>query len=136
MAPTAREALPVMLDAVRDPAVRELASYICVEMSVYLKKDPLADVKPLLEDKDAGVRCVSAWVLHTAQAVDIKDVIAVQRATLKAADPWARQQAVRFLGKLGPLAKDAAEDLSALLEDKDEGTRKAAAEALKAIQQK
>src|SRR5262245_6987069 len=136
MAPTSREALPVMLDAVRDPVVRELASYICVEMSVYLTKDPLADVKPLLEDKDAGVRCVSAWVLHTARAVDIKDVIAVQRATLKAADPWARQQAARFLGKLGQSAKDAADDLAALSDDKDEGARKAAAEALKSIRGK
>jgi HEAT repeat protein len=136
MAPTSREALPVMLDAVRDPAVRELASYVCVEMSVYLTKDPLADVKPLLEDKDAGVRCVTAWVLHTARAVDIKDVIAVQRATLKATDPWARQQAARFLGKLGQSAKDAAEDLSSLLDDKDEGVRRAATEALQTIRQK
>jgi HEAT repeat protein len=136
MAPTSREALPVMLDAVRDPVVRELASYVCVEMSVYLTKDPLADVKPLLEDKDAGVRCVSAWVLHTARAVDVKDVIAVQRATLKAADPWARQQAACFLGKLGQSAKDAADDLAALSDDKDEGARKAAAEALKSIRGK
>src|SRR5262249_35562095 len=33
MAPASRAALPVMLDAVRDPVVRELASYIAVEMS-------------------------------------------------------------------------------------------------------
>jgi HEAT repeat protein len=136
MAPTSREALPVLLDAVRDPAVRELATQIACEVSVYLTKDPLADVKPLLEDKDAGVRCVTAWVLHQARAVEIKDVIAVQRATLKAADPWARQQAARFLGKLGPLAKDAADDLAALLDDADEGTRQAAAEALKNIRGK
>jgi HEAT repeat protein len=136
MAPTSREALPVMLDAVRDPVVRELASYICVEMSVYLTKDPLADVKPLLEDKDAGVRCVTAWVLHTARAVDIKDVIAVQRAVLKAADPWARQQAANYLGKLGPSAKEAADDLAALSDDKDEGVRQAATEALKSVRGK
>jgi HEAT repeat protein len=63
-------------------------------------------------------------------------VIAVQRATLKAPDPLARQQAARFLGKLGPLAKDVAEDLAALLEDRDEGARKAAAEALKSVRGK
>jgi HEAT repeat protein len=68
--------------------------------------------------------------------VDIKDVIAVQRATLKAADPWARQQAASFLGKLGQFAKDAADDLAALSDDKDEGARKAAAEALKSIRGK
>ena len=78
----------------------------------------------------------SARDVLTARAVDIKDVIAVQRAALKAADPWARQQATHFLGKLGPLAKDAADDLAALLDDKDEGCRKAAAEALKSIRGK
>ena len=126
----------MMLDAVHDPAVRELATYIAVGMSVYLTKDPLADVKPFVKDKDAGVRSVTAWVLHTARAVDIKDVIAVQRASLKAADPWDRQQAARFLGKLGQSAKDAADDLAALLEDKDEATREAAAQALKSVRGK
>jgi HEAT repeat protein len=136
MAPTSREAVPALLDAVRDPAVRQLASDIACEVSVYLTKDPLADVKPFLKDEDAGVRCVSAWVLHQARAVEIKDGIAVQRATLKASDPWARRQAARFLGKLGPLAKDAADDLAALLEDKDEATREAAAQALKSVRGK
>jgi HEAT repeat protein len=136
MAPTARAALPAVLDAVRDPTVREFASETAVEVSIYLTKDPLEDVKPFLKDKDAAVRCVTAWVLHSARAVDIKDAIAVLRETLKAADPWARRQAARFLGKLGPSARDAAEDLSALLDDKDEGTRKATAEALKNIRGK
>src|SRR5262245_186730 len=134
--PASREALPAMLDAVRDPAVRKIASVTALEFSAYLTKDPLTDVKPLLEDKDAGVRCVTSWVLYTARAVDMKDAIPVQRETLKAADPWARRQAARYLGKLGPSAKDAAEDLAALLDDKDEGVRKAAAEALKSVRGK
>ena len=125
-----------MLDAVRDPAIRQIASVTALEFSAYLTKDPLTDVKPLLEDKDAGVRCVTSWVLYTARAVEMKDTIAVQRETLKAADPWARQQAACFLGKLGQSARDAADDLAALLEDKDEATRKAAAEALKSIRGK
>src|SRR5262249_30386654 len=111
-------------------------SEIAVEVSIYLTKDPLSDVKPLAEDKDAGVRCVAAWVLYCARAVDIKDAIAAQRATLKATDPWARRRAAGFLGSLGPFAKDAAEDLSALLDDKDEGVRKAASEALTRVRQK
>jgi HEAT repeat protein len=134
--PASREALPVMLDAVRDPAIRQIASVTALELSAYLTKDPLTDVKPLLKDRDAGVRCVTAWALHTARAVEMKDAIAVLRETLKATDPWARQHAARFLGKLGPSAKDAADDLAALLEDKDEGVRKAAAEALKSVRGK
>jgi HEAT repeat protein len=55
---------------------------------------------------------------------------------LKAADPWARRQAARFLGSFGPYAKDAVPALTAVLDDRDEGVRKAAAEALKGIQQK
>jgi hypothetical protein len=82
MAPTARAALPAVLDAVRDAAVRELAVESSVEVSVYLTKDPLEDVKPFLKDKDAAVRCVTAWVLHSARAVHIKEAITVLRATL------------------------------------------------------
>jgi HEAT repeat protein len=136
MAPAAREALPAVLDAVRDPAIRQLASETAVEVSIYLTKDPLEDVKPFVKDKDAGVRCVTAWVLHSARAVDVKDAITVLRETLTADDPWARRQAARFLGKLGPSAKDAEADLSALRDDKDEAVRTAAAEALKAVQRK
>jgi HEAT repeat protein len=124
MAPTARAALPPLLEAVADPSVRELAVATAVDLSVYLANDPLADVKPLLQDKDAGVRCVAAWVLYCARAVEIKEAIAFQRDTLKAADPWARRQAAGFLGKLGRAAGDAAEDLSALVEEQRRGRPK------------
>jgi HEAT repeat protein len=136
MAPTAREALPALLDAVRDPAIRDIAWETAVDSSIYLTKDPLADVKVFLQDQDAGVRCVTAWVLHCARAVEIKNVIAVQTETLKASDPWARRQAGRFLGRLNTYGKDAAPALSAALEDKDEGVREAAAKALKSIRGK
>jgi HEAT repeat protein len=136
MAPAAPEALPVLLDAVRDSAVRDIAAETAVDVSTYLTKDPLSDVKGLLQDKDAGVRCVAAWMLHCARAVELKDVISVQRETFRATDPWARRQAARFLGRLGPYGKDAAPALSAALEDKDEGVRDAAAAALKSVQRK
>jgi HEAT repeat protein len=136
MAPTARAALPVLLDAVRDPAIRDIAWETAVDSSIYLTKDPLADVKGFLQDNDAGVRCVAAWCLHCARAVELKQVIAVQTDTLKAADPWARRQAARFVGRLGPYGKDAAPALAAALEDTDEGVRQAAAAALKSLQRK
>jgi HEAT repeat protein len=136
IAPTGRQALPQLIDAVRNPTLRDFATEMAGEASVYLTKDPLADVKVFLQDEDASVRCVAAWVLHCARAVEVKDVIAIQRETLKATDPWARRQAARFLGRLGPYGKDAAPALSAALEDKDEGVREAAAAALKSVQRK
>ncbi len=133
MSPAARAALPALIEAVRDPAVRQLASATARDVSIYLANDPLADVKPLLEDKDAGVRSLAAWVLYSARAVGLKDVVAVQRDALKAGEPWARQQAAHYLGSLGPSARDAAPALTAALEDRDEGVRKAAAEALQRL---
>jgi HEAT repeat protein len=136
MAPTARGALPAVLDAVRDPKVRALAVESAVEVSIYLTKDPMNDVRPFLKDKDPAVRCVTAWVLHSARAVPIKEAIGVLRETLSAAHPWAQCQAAHYLGKLGAEARDAVPELSRALDDKDEGVRDAAAKALKAIQRK
>jgi hypothetical protein len=125
-----------MLEAVRDPAIRDFAAQTAVEVSAYLTKDPLADVKPFLEEKDAAVRCVTDWVLYGARAVDIKVALQALRETLKAADPWARCRALRYLGSLGPSAKEAAEDVAALLDDKDADVRDAAAKALERIGRK
>jgi HEAT repeat protein len=63
-------------------------------------------------------------------------VIRVLRQTLAATDPWARRQAARYLGSLGPFAKEAVPQLSVTRQDKDEEVRKAAAQALKNIQPK
>jgi HEAT repeat protein len=138
-APTAKAALPALLDAVRNPKMRDTAANIAVNASVYLKKDQLQDVMKCLQDKDPGVRCVAGWVLHCGRVqlgepVEFKDVIAVQKETLAASDAWARRKAAGFLGALGPNAKGATEALSALLKDEDEGVRDAAGKALKSIQ--
>jgi HEAT repeat protein len=55
------------------------------------------------------------------------------RKTIKASDPWARRQAARCLGALGPAAKDAVPALSALLHDQDDSVRDATAKSLKSI---
>ncbi|HMF12389.1 MAG TPA: HEAT repeat domain-containing protein, partial [Gemmataceae bacterium] len=136
MAPTARAALPVVLDAVRDPSVRALAVQSAVEVSDYLQKDPMNDVRPFLKDKDPAVRCVTAWILHSARAVPIKEAIAVLRETLSAPHPWAQCQAAHYLGKLGAEAAGAVPELTRALDDSDEGVRHAAAKALKAVQRK
>jgi HEAT repeat protein len=139
VAPAAREARREMIDAVREPALRDTAVRILKDKSfVPLTKEQLADAAKFLDDPDPGVRCVAAWVVHCGRriagaAVNYKEVLDAQQQTLKAADPWARRQAARFLGSFGPAARAAAPALSALLEDDDEGVRKAAAEALKAV---
>jgi HEAT repeat protein len=136
MAPTARAALPAVLDAVRDPTVRALAVESAVEVSIYLTKDPMNDVRPFLKDKDPAVRCVTAWVLHSARAVPIKEAIAVLRETLSISHPWAQCQAAHYLGKLGAEAADAVPELTRALDDSDEGVRDAAAKALKAVRRR
>jgi HEAT repeat protein len=137
-APSAREALPELISAVRDPALRDAATDVAGNVSMYWKKELIPDgVRTLLHDEDPAVRCVAAWFLHRGgQALAIKDALAVLQETLKSPDPWVRRQAARCLGSLGPNAKDAAPALSALVDDKDEGVRDAVAKALKSIQQR
>jgi HEAT repeat protein len=140
--PAAPEALRELLDAVRDPALRDTATRVLRDKNFLpLTPDQLTDVRGFVKDPDPGVRCVAAWVLHcrraqTGAAVDDKDFIEVQRQTLKASDPWARRQAAQLLGTLGPYGKDAEAALSAVLDDPDAGVREAAAAALKGIQRK
>jgi HEAT repeat protein len=137
-APSAGEALAELIDAVRDPALRDAAAEIAGNVGMYQKKDQISDrVRRLLDEKDPGVRCVAAWFLYCGgRALELKDVLAVLQETLKSSDPWARRQAARCLGSLGPQAREAAPALTAALEDKDEGVRSAAAEALKSIHQR
>jgi HEAT repeat protein len=140
--PAAKEARREMIDAVRDPALRDTAVRIVRDKHfVPLTKEQIAEASKFLEDTDAGVRCVAAWVVHcgrrqAGENVGDKEVVTALQESLKAADPWARRQAARFLGSFGPNAKGAAPALTAALEDKDEGVRKAAADALKRIQSK
>ena len=142
VAPAAKEARREMIDAVREPALRDTAARILMDKSfVPLTKEQLAEARKFLDDSDPGVRAMAAWVVNcglrlAGESVDYKDVIIVQQEALKAADPWARRQAARILGAFGTYAKEAAPALSAVLEDEDEGVRKAAVEALKRIQQK
>jgi len=140
--PAAKEARREMIDAVRDPALRDTAVRIIRDKNfVPLTKEQIAEASKLLEDSDPGVRCVAAWVVHcgrrqAGENVDYREVVAALKETLKVADPWARRQSARFLGSFGPYAKDAVPALSAALDDKDEDVRRAAADALKSIRPK
>jgi len=131
-APTAREALPELIEAAGDPVLRNAAAEVAENVSAYWRKEFIPDgVTKLVHAKDPAVRCVAAWFLHGAgQALELKEVLAVLQETLKSADPWVRRHAAHCLGSLGANAKDAAPVLSKLLEDTDEGVRDAAAKAL------
>jgi HEAT repeat protein len=138
-APSAPEALRELIDAVREKPVRDTATTILRDKSfVPLSKDQIADAKKFLEDMDAAVRSAAAWVLYCRRgqpgvAIDVKAMVAVFADSLKAADPWARRQAAQFLGSLGGNARGAVLELTAARDDRDEGVRTAAAEALKRI---
>jgi HEAT repeat protein len=134
-APSARDALPELVRAAGDSALRDAAADVAANVSMYWKKELIPDgVMKSVNDKDPAVRCVAAWFLYRArQALEIKEVLAVLTETLKAPDPWARRHAAGCLGALGSNARDAAPALSAVLQDSDEGVRDAAAKALQSI---
>jgi HEAT repeat protein len=142
VAPTAPTARSEMIDAVRDHALRDTALRILKDKNfVPLTKEQLASARKFVEDADEGVRCVAVWVVHcgrrmAGESVVYKDDVLLFGKALKAKDPWARLQAARFLGSFGPTSKDAVPALTVALEDKDEGVRKAAAEALERIRPK
>jgi HEAT repeat protein len=140
VAPAAGDALRELLEAVRDPGVRDTAARVLRDKNfVPLTRDQIAEATRRLKDPDAGVRCVAAWVLYCRRGqpgVDLqsKDFLEVQVQALTASDRWARREAARFLGSLGPYGEDAAPALSAARDDADAGVREAAAAALKCIQ--
>src|SRR5262249_14325481 len=136
-APSTWETLPELIEAAREPSLRDASAHVSGNVAMYVpKKQVPAGVTRLLQDKDPGVRCVAAWFLHGCRAVEIKEALAVFEEALASSDPWARRQGVQFLGKLGAQSRAAAPAIKRLLDDRDEGVRDAAAKALKDIQRK
>jgi HEAT repeat protein len=136
-APSTWATLPELIEAVRMPLLRDAAAQISGNVAMYIPKKQIPEgVTKLLQDKDPGIRCVAAWFLYGARALELKTALGVLQETLRSSDPWSRRQAIQFLGKLGPQSRDAVPALTAALEDKDEGVREAAVLALKSIQRK
>lgn len=136
-APSTWETLPELIEAARTPSLRDAAALISGNVAMYIPKERIpAGVTKLLQDKDPGVRCVAAWFLYGARALELKSALGVLQETLKSSDPWSRRQAIQFLGKLGPQSRDAVPALTAALEDKDQGVREAAIQALESVQRK
>ena len=127
-----------MLDAVRDPALRDFARDIASSVTPCLNKDQIPDrVKAQIHDPDPAVRCVSAWFRYSAgHAIEINDLLPILQQALQSPDAWTRRQAARSLGSLGPAAATAIGALNAAARDADQSVRDHAKEAIMKIQAK
>jgi HEAT repeat protein len=134
-APSARNALPALIEAVREPSLRDTATEVAGNIALHMKKELIPDgVRKLQSDKEPCVRSLAAWFLYAyGQGLDPKDTLPVLLEGLKAPDAWARRQAAHYLGTLGPNARDAVPALTALQRDEDETVREAATKALQSI---
>jgi HEAT repeat protein len=140
------ETLRFLLQAVRDPDARELPSAMYFGdafRTLYTRrgKDDLPALKKCLQDPDPGVRSMTAAMLVRAREMDVKEHIAMQVQTLKAADPWVRRFSARVMlcAAVDPASRDAREAVAALtaaLADQDASVRAAAVEALRQISKK
>jgi HEAT repeat protein len=94
-----------------------------------------APLRAALNDADAGVRSAAACALAriTGSAAN-HDAVAIMLEALKDKDARARQEAARFLGVVGPDARDAIAPLTQARYDENEDVRRAATEALAKIQ--
>jgi HEAT repeat protein len=94
----------------------------------------LPPLRATLEDPDAGVRSAAAYAVARITAAEANRAsVALMIAALKDEDPRARQDAARFLGAIGPDAREAIAALSAARRDDNEDVRRSAGEALAKI---
>lgn len=134
--PEASPAIPVLVALLsdKDAGVRRDAVAALADFGA-AAKDALPPLKGAVEDADAGVRNAAARAVARITAAEANcRAVGVHVAALKDKDPRTRQEAARFLGAVGPDARDAVAALSAARQDEDEDVRKAATEALVKIQ--
>ena len=89
-----------------------------------------------LRGQDEFLCMASAWALaqiHPECPTCAALSVPVLTKALAGPDPLTRVHAAEALGRLGPLAKDAAAALKKALKDENPDIRKAAADALRAI---
>jgi HEAT repeat protein len=94
-------------------------------------KEAVVPLRQAMNDPDAGVRSAAACaVARVTTAAANRDSVVVMIQALKDEDPRARQDAARFLGSIGPDARDAIAALVEARRDDNEDVRRAASEAL------
>jgi HEAT repeat protein len=85
-----------------------------------------------------GLELPSTDDLKITEMVEVRlaaiEAIPHPRSALKHADAGIRALAAKYLGEIGPSAKEALPDLSLLLQDTDQQVRDAAKQAIKTIE--
>jgi HEAT repeat protein len=134
IAPKAKEAIPPLLDAVKDQDkdVRIAAINALAGIDPKVKEAVTALTKALGEE-DVEVRLAAVQALLAIQGAEAKEPIAALRDLLSHKESSARRDAASALGDLGVAAKGILPDLAHLLKDPDGGVRSAAAYAVARI---
>jgi HEAT repeat protein len=135
--PGAESAVPAVAKALGDPDmnVRYAACYALGSIGPAAKSAKAA-LQRNLASPDEFLAMDSAWALSRIDpgcTESAPKTVPLLVKGLEQPDAMTRLHAVESLGRLGPLAKDAAAALKKALEDDNGDVREAAAEALKAI---
>ena len=85
---------------------------------------------------DAELRIASMRCLGGIGSPEANMAVPALRSALAASDPHVRAMAAEVLGKLGPIAKDAAPELRKAMHDSNDQVQKAAGDALLSILRK
>jgi len=137
-----KPAIPALMTELKDdtgmrldrPIIDEPASHRAAKALVRIGRPAVPHLVETLDDDSQYARIQAALVL-LLMGPNPPERTRVFIELLKAGAPHLRPGAAEQLGKMGAAAKAAIPALKEALKDKDEGVRKAAAEALKKIQQ-
>jgi HEAT repeat protein len=148
MGPAARDAVPVLIEALRDD-YRDLGTAVGPELPVLIHLSVLetlgsmgpaaahavpALVTFLKSEKKVTRRALPAAVILKIESTN-EDALDVFMELLRHERPDIRAGAAEALGTLKPTAADLIPALEKLLDDKDPNVRAAAAKALESLQQ-
>jgi HEAT repeat protein len=135
--PGAKAAVPALVEVLKHPDDKPTHA---AAFALGMIGGGAAAAEPVLveviEGSDNSLSLLCAWALvkiRGASAATASKVLPELSAGLASALPKSRQMAAETLGNLGPAAKGAVGQLEKATSDADEGVRKAATEALKAI---
>jgi HEAT repeat protein len=134
IAPKAKELIPTLLEAVKDPdkAVRAAAvnALAGIEPKV---QEAVPALTAALKDEDTGVRLAAVQALIAIRGPEAKEPIAALAELLAHTEASTRRDAASALADLGIAAKETLPALTRLLKDPDGGVRSAAAWAVARI---
>ncbi|NLF09374.1 MAG: hypothetical protein GX594_15550 [Pirellulaceae bacterium] len=134
--PAAKDAVPALIEALHksENSTSHAFAYALgmIGPDAAAAKPALSD---LLKNSDRKLALVSAWALvRIGPATEVAELtLPVLTAGLASDSPLARRGAAEALGRLGPAAAAALDDLDKATNDRDRDVRRAAEEAVKVI---